>query len=71
MTRAQKLAFLQSPELYAWALRSTVIGLRAMARTGVSFTPKQRDLIQGLLDSGRVAEAQGLVLDGPAAEFEA
>jgi len=45
------------------ALNDPVKGLSALGRAGVQFTDKQRELVKGLVDTGRTAEAQGIILE--------
>lgn len=45
------------------ALEDPAEGLAALRRVGVSFSAAQRDVIQALVDTGRVAEAQRLILE--------
>jgi phage-related minor tail protein len=45
------------------ALEDPIQGLTALRRVGVSFSGSQRDLIQSLMDTGREAEAQRVILD--------
>lgn len=44
------------------ALEDPVSGLTALRRVGVSFTQTQRELIASLVETGRVAEAQRVIL---------
>lgn len=44
------------------ALEDPVRGITALRRAGVSFTQDQRDLIKSLVETGRQAEAQKLIL---------
>ena len=46
------------------ALNDPVKGLTALTRVGVSFTDQQKDQIKALVDAGRAADAQRIVLDG-------
>lgn len=45
------------------ALESPSTGLSALTRNGISFTEAEKDVIKGLEETGRVAEAQTLILD--------
>ncbi|MBA5779499.1 phage tail tape measure protein [Stappia sp. F7233] len=45
------------------ALEDPVNGLSALRRVGVSFTEAQKDLIRNFSETGRVAEAQNVILD--------
>jgi lambda family phage tail tape measure protein len=45
------------------AFEDPIQGLSALRRVGVSFSGSQRDLIQSLMDTGREAEAQRVILD--------
>lgn len=47
----------------AKALEDPINGLTALRRSGVSFTESQKDLIKSLVETGRVAEAQTIVLN--------
>lgn len=47
----------------AKALEDPVRGITALRRSGVSFTRTQQDMIKSMMDAGRQAEAQGLILD--------
>jgi hypothetical protein len=40
------------------ALNDPAVGINAMARSGVSFTKEQKAMIKGMVEMGRVAEAQ-------------
>lgn len=44
------------------ALNDPVKGVTALAKVGVSFTAEQKELIKSLAESGKVAQAQGLIL---------
>ena len=46
------------------ALEDPKTGLTALRRVGVSFSETQKQVIQDLFDTGRVAEAQEKILDG-------
>jgi lambda family phage tail tape measure protein len=45
------------------ALEDPTQGLTALRRVGVSFTESERELIAAMVDTGRTAEAQRLILD--------
>jgi hypothetical protein len=51
------------------ALNDPVAGISALSRSGVSFTESQKELIKIYQESGRLAEAQGVILDELAKEF--
>lgn len=44
------------------ALNDPIKGLSALGRAGVQFTDQQKDQIAAMVEAGRVAEAQGLIL---------
>ncbi len=44
------------------ALNDPVLGLTAMSRAGIQFTDAQKETIKALVEGGRTAEAQGLIL---------
>ena len=44
------------------ALEDPVDGITALRRVGISFTDSQRELIETLVETGRTAEAQGVIL---------
>lgn len=44
------------------ALENPVKGMNALTRSGVSFSAAQQDVIKGLAESGRLAEAQTLIM---------
>ncbi|WP_316978052.1 phage tail tape measure C-terminal domain-containing protein [Shumkonia mesophila] len=46
------------------ALEEPVEGITALRRSGISFSQSQREMIRSLAETGRVAEAQRIVLDG-------
>ncbi|MTH96641.1 phage tail length tape measure family protein, partial [Roseibium sp. RKSG952] len=46
------------------ALEDPEQGLSALRRVGVSFSSAQREMIRNFMETGRVAEAQALILDG-------
>lgn len=45
------------------ALEDPIQGLTALRRVGISFSQSQREVIKALVDTGREAEAQRLILD--------
>lgn len=45
------------------ALNDPTIGLTAMSRAGITFSKAQKEVIIGLAESGKMAEAQTLILD--------
>lgn len=45
------------------ALNDPITGLSALSRTGITFTETQKETIRTLQESGRIAEAQGLILE--------
>ncbi len=45
------------------ALEEPIQGISALRRVGVSFTSSQREVIQTLVETGRTAEAQRVILD--------
>ena len=45
------------------ALEDPIQGINALRRSGVSFSDAQKDVIKDLVETGRVAEAQRLILD--------
>lgn len=51
------------------ALNDPVKGLSALSRVGVSFTKEQTELIKSLSETGRVAEAQVIILQELESEF--
>lgn len=51
------------------ALNDPIQGITALSRVGVSFTDKQKDLIQSLVDSGKTMEAQKIILKELNVEF--
>lgn len=44
------------------ALNDPIQGLQALTRSGVQFTDAQKDMIKALVDTGRTAEAQAVIL---------
>ena len=51
------------------ALNDPVANLGALSRAGIQFTKDQKVLIKGLWESGKTAEAQGLILDELESQF--
>lgn len=51
------------------ALQDPVVGVGALRRVGVNFSDEQMKVIRRLVETGRVAEAQKLILQELAAEF--
>jgi hypothetical protein len=51
-------------ELVGKALASPEKGMTALAKAGVIFSDAQQKVIKDLVDTGRRAEAQGIILDG-------
>lgn len=51
------------------ALNDPIQGITALSRVGVSFTEDQKNLIKSLAESGRMAEAQTLILKELETEF--
>lgn len=51
------------------ALNDPIIGITALQRVGVSFSASQKDLIKDLAETGRLAEAQALILKELETEF--
>jgi phage-related protein len=49
-------------KLVGRALNDPAQGLTALSRAGITFTQQQKDLIKSLVESGRAAEAQQLIL---------
>lgn len=45
------------------ALNDPVLGVTALARSGIQFTESQKEVIRTLVETGRQAEAQRLILD--------
>ncbi|WP_444909330.1 phage tail length tape measure family protein [Microbulbifer sp. TRSA005] len=45
------------------ALNDPIKGISALSRTGIQFTDAQKSTIEALVESGRIAEAQGLILE--------
>ena len=51
------------------ALDDPILGLTALQRSGTTFSAAQKELIHGLVETGRKAEAQGLILDELAIQY--
>lgn len=51
------------------ALNDPVRGLTAMSRAGVTFSDDQAKVIKALAETGKIAEAQGLILDELAKQY--
>lgn len=51
------------------ALNAPIEGVSALARTGIQFTQDQKDLIKSLVETGRTAEAQKVILAELAKQF--
>lgn len=51
------------------ALNDPVLGLSALSRSGIQFTDDQKKVIKALVDTGRTAEAQALILDELGTQF--
>ena len=51
------------------ALQDPVLGVTALRRVGVNFSDKQRDVIKRLVETGKAAEAQKMILQELATEF--
>lgn len=51
------------------ALQDPVLGITALRRVGVNFNDAQKEVIQNLVETGRSAEAQKLILQELATEF--
>ncbi|AKU43302.1 tapemeasure [Rhodobacter phage RcCronus] len=45
------------------ALNDPIAGISALAEAGITFTEQQKEVVKGLAETGRVAEAQRLILD--------
>jgi hypothetical protein len=45
------------------ALNDPILGVTALARSGIQFTQQQKDVIKSLAETGKVAEAQKLILE--------
>ncbi len=50
------------------ALEDPINNLGALTRNGVSFTEQQKEVIKSLVETGKAAEAQGLILDALAGQ---
>lgn len=50
------------------ALEDPIRNLGALTRNGVSFSQAQKDVIESLVETGKAAEAQGLILDAIATQ---
>lgn len=62
---------LQSATLQvAKALENPVEAINSLSRVGIRFSKDQQALIKSLVDSGRAAEAQGIIIDRLNAKFE-
>lgn len=51
------------------ALEDPEAGLKRLARTGIIFSQAQQDIVKNFVDTGRLAEAQGFILDELEAKF--
>jgi len=51
------------------ALNDPILGVTALSRVGIQFTEQQKDLIKGLVESGRLMEAQAIILQELESEF--
>lgn len=51
------------------ALQDPILGVTALRRVGVNFTEKQQDVIAKLVETGKAAEAQALILKELQVEF--
>lgn len=51
------------------ALNDPIVGITALARVGVTFSESQKKVIKELAETGRLAEAQALILDELESEF--
>jgi hypothetical protein len=51
------------------ALNDPVLGITSLTRSGVQFSDKQKDVIKQLAETGRVAEAQALILEELETQF--
>ncbi|WP_431978965.1 hypothetical protein [Shimia aestuarii] len=52
------------------ALNDPIKGLSALGRSGVTFTDSQKAVIESLVETGRVASAQGLILEELESQFQ-
>jgi hypothetical protein len=50
------------------ALEDPIAGLSALTRVGVSFSPLQKEMIRNFAETGRLAEAQKVILDAVAGQ---
>lgn len=44
------------------ALNDPILGMTALSRSGIQFTDAQKDIVKQLVDTGKMAEAQGVIL---------
>lgn len=44
------------------ALNDPIKGMASLAKIGIQFNDQQKDMIKGLVETGRVAEAQGIII---------
>ena len=51
------------------ALNDPILGLSALAESGIQFSNDQKVLINSLVEGGKIAEAQGLILDELAKQY--
>lgn len=51
------------------ALNDPVAGMARLSRSGVTFTEQQKKVVEGLMETGRVSKAQGIILNEVASEF--
>lgn len=51
------------------ALNDPILGVTALARSGIQFTQAQKDMIKEMVETNRVAEAQSLILDELEVQF--
>lgn len=54
----------------AKALENPVEAINSLSRIGIRFPKDQQELIKSLVDTGRTAEAQGIIIDRLNAKFE-
>ncbi len=67
---AAKFGSLQNSAMQVgFALNDPIEGLTRLRRTGIQFTDDQRNLIKSLTETGRVAEAQAIVLSELETQF--
>ena len=45
------------------ALNDPIVGLTALQRSGITFSEAQKDMIRGMVESGQLMEAQGVILE--------